>query len=45
MVDLIELAFLEGQIDGLSADLAYWLLSAGLCGFRAKCYPICYPGR
>jgi hypothetical protein len=27
LVDLIEEAFLEGQIDGLSADLAYsWLL-------------------
>ena len=27
LVDLIEQAFLEGQIDGLKADLAYvWLL-------------------
>jgi hypothetical protein len=26
LVDLIESAFLEGQIDGLKADLAYWLL-------------------
>ena len=28
LVDLIELAFLEGQIDGIKADLAYsWLLA------------------
>jgi hypothetical protein len=26
LVDLIEQAFLEGQIDGLSVDLAYWSL-------------------
>ena len=26
MVDLIETAFLEGQIDGVKADLAYWLV-------------------
>ena len=45
MVDLIERAFLEGQIDGLTADLAYWLLRADLCGFWPKCYPDCYPKR
>jgi hypothetical protein len=28
LVDLIECAFLEGQIDGLKADLAYsWLMA------------------
>ena len=28
MVDLIELAFLEGQINGLKTDLAYFWLEA-----------------
>ena len=34
LVDLIEQAFLEGQIDGLKADLAYLWLSA-FTPFRA----------
>ena len=27
LVDLIEQAFLEGQIDGVKAELAYWLIA------------------
>ena len=43
LVDLIEQAFLEGQIDGLRADLAYLRLKANQCQFSAHCYPQCYP--
>ena len=28
LVDLIEQAFLEGQIDGQKADLAYWWIQS-----------------
>ena len=43
MVDLIEQAFLEGQIDGLKADLAYLLLRVNQRQFSADCYPIVLP--
>ena len=33
LVDLIEQAFLEGQIDGLKDDLAYLWLRANNAGF------------
>ena len=45
LVDLIEQAFLEGQIDGLKADLAYLWLRAKKAHFRSKRYPDCYPKR
>jgi hypothetical protein len=32
-VDLIERAFIEGQIDGLAADLAYFWLRANNADF------------
>lgn len=45
LADLIELAYLEGQIDGLKADLAYLWLEAKQGRFRLNCYPSCYPKR
>ncbi len=45
LVDLIEQAFLEGQISGWEADLAYLWLRAKKGHFRSKCYPSCYPKR
>ena len=39
MIDLIEKAFLEGQIDGLDADSAYSWLSAKMAQFRTKTLP------
>ena len=43
LVDLIEQAFLEGQIDGKKADLAYLWLRAKQRKFSANRYPQCYP--
>ena len=43
LVDLIEQAFLEGQIDGQKADLAYWWLRGKQRQSGANCYPQCYP--
>jgi hypothetical protein len=36
MGDRIEWAFLEGQIDGLKADLAYWWLWTAERTYRAR---------
>jgi hypothetical protein len=44
-VDLIERAFLEGQIDEVTAELAYCPLKAESTSFRSKRYPNCYPKR
>jgi len=43
LVDLIEQAFLEGQIDGLRADLACLWLTARMGSILPICYPYCYP--
>jgi hypothetical protein len=43
MVDLIERAFLEEQIDGQKADLAYLWLQAKQTQTNVNCYPHCYP--
>ena len=43
MADLIEQAFLEGQIDGKQVDLAYLWLNSKQGQNRSKCYPDCYP--
>ena len=43
LVSLIEQAFLEGQIDGASADLAYLWLMEKKYRFALNCYPNCYP--
>ncbi len=43
LVDLIEQAFFEEQIDGQKADLAYLWLLAKMGRFRSKRYPNCYP--
>ena len=39
LVDLIEWAFLDGQIDGLKADLAYLWLNANIGRFSAQTLP------
>lgn len=39
LVDLIEQAFLEAQIDGQKADLAYLWLRGKQLQFRTNCYP------
>ena len=39
MMDLVEKAFLEGQIDGLDADPAYSWLRAKMAQFRTKSLP------
>ena len=36
LVDLIEQAFLEGQIDGVAADFAYWWLWTVERAYRAR---------
>ena len=43
MVDLIEQAFLDGQIYGVRADLAYLWLLANKYDFGPNRYPSCYP--
>jgi hypothetical protein len=43
LVDLNEGAVPEGQIDGLTVDLAYLCLSAEKGRLRPKCCPGCYP--
>ena len=44
-VDPIEQAFLDGQIDGPTAELAYLLLVARKHQFQPIRYPSCYPKR
>ena len=43
LLDLIEQAFLVGQIDGVKADLAYLWLQEKQRQSSANCYPYCYP--
>jgi len=43
LVDLIEQAFSEGQIDSQKADLAYWWLRGKQRQSGANCYPQRYP--
>ena len=45
LVDLIEKVYLDGQIDGQSADLAYLSVLAKKGRFHSKRYPSCYPKR
>lgn len=45
LLDLIECAYLEGQIDGLTADLAHLLATLENSRSGPKRYPNCYPKR